>query len=258
MKSVALAAMALWAAAAHAPPAAPESRELAPIGGFENGFQGWTCWGQNADRITLETTATHSGGKSARVLYGHNALYFQVPVAPGQAYELRFFHHLEGDSPKGQVTLSFSRKGGALRSAGSAVFDIRSAPAGSTPDTRPWSEFRQVFLPTQSAAQCQFAFQVDEDSALNLDDVSLRAVPRPAELAEPPDPWQGLKHRTTAKTSRPSTFPKGSLPAGARTARPWPESSGRSTASGASWTSPSGTLSSPRRKTPETAPGQAA
>ena len=93
------------------------AENLVPNGGFESGFTGWTCWGQNADLITLDTGLAHSGTNSARIQHGHNALYFSHPLNPQQAYELRFAFRLTGANPSGQISLGFSKAGGTLRSA---------------------------------------------------------------------------------------------------------------------------------------------
>ncbi len=166
---------------------------LVPNGGFEGGFAGWTRWGKNADLITLDAGPAHSGTNSARIQHGHNALYFSHALNPGQAYELRFAYRLAGGNPSGQVSLGFSKEGGPLRSAGAQIFKL-APPAGQGPAE--WVEFRQVFLPTPNTATCQFAFTAGDGSTLWLDDVALRMVPRPAELAEPVLPWEGLKRRT--------------------------------------------------------------
>ena len=169
------------------------AENLVPNGGFESGFTGWTCWGQNADLITLDTGLAHSGTNSARIQHGHNALYFSHPLNPQQAYELRFAFRLTGANPSGQISLGFSKAGGTLRSAGAQTFKL--APPSSQ-DSAEWSEFRKAFLPTPVTATCQFAFAAGDGSTLWLDDVSLQMVPRPAELAEPTLPWEGLKRRT--------------------------------------------------------------
>ena len=158
-------------------------------GGFESQFADWTRWGQNASLITLETNSPRSGACSARIQHGHNALYFTSPLTPGQAYELRFAYRLAGPNPAGQVALNFSKPGGGLRSAGVQIFKL-APPAGS--DTAAWADFRETFLPTAIAASAQFAFTAGNGSTLWLDDVSLRPVPRPAGLAEPTLPWEGL------------------------------------------------------------------
>jgi len=167
--------------------------ELVTNGGFEAGFAGWTRWGRNADLITLDQSQAHSGTNSARIEHGHNALYFVQPLSPGRAYELRCAYRLGGANPSGQVVVGFSRPGGPLRSAGGQSFKL--APAASA-GAGQWAEFRQVFLSTALTASGQFAFSAGDGAILWLDDVSLRAVPRPAELAEPTLPWEGLKRRT--------------------------------------------------------------
>ena len=174
---------------------------LVPNGGFEGGFAGWTRWGKNADLITLDAGPAHSGTNSARIQHGHNALYFSHALNPGQAYELRFAYRLAGGNPSGQVSLGFSKEGGPLRSAGAQIFKL-APPAGQGPAE--WVEFRQVFLPTPNTATCQFAFTAGDGSTLWLDDVALRMVPRPAELAEPVLPWEGLKRRPSIRCSRNS------------------------------------------------------
>ena len=169
------------------------AENLVPNGGFESGFAGWTRWGQNSALITLDTGLAHSGTNSARIQHGHNALYFSRALNPGQAYELRFAYCLTGGNPSGQVALGFFKAGGTLRSAGAQNFKLGlPASAGATA----WTEFSQVFLPTAITASCQFSFTAGDGSTLWLDDVSLRMVPRPAELAEPTLPWEGLKRRT--------------------------------------------------------------
>jgi hypothetical protein len=162
-------------------------------GGFEKGFEGWTRWGRNADLITLEQGLAHSGTNSARIQHGHNALYFVSLLNPQQAYELRFAYRLAGRNPSGQAALGFFKRGGALRSAGGQNLKL-APPAADHADE--WAEFRQVFLPTPVTSSCQFAFTAGDGSTLWLDDVSLQAVPRPAGLAEPEVPWEGLKRRT--------------------------------------------------------------
>jgi len=167
--------------------------ELVRNGNFESGFDGWTRWGRNANLIALDAILRHSGTNSARIQHGHNALYFTHPLSPGQAYELCFAYLLAGNNPAGQVALSFSKGDGVLRSAGSQIFKV-SPPASEQAPV--WTEFRQVFLPTAVTASCQFAFSAGDGSTLWVDDVSLRAVPRPADLTEPALPWEGLKRRT--------------------------------------------------------------
>ena len=166
---------------------------LVANGGFENGFAGWTLWGKNADLITLDTGLAHSGANSARIQHGQNALYFNHPLSPGQAYELRFAYRLAGGNPSGQVALGFFKQGGPLRSAAAQNFKLALPASGKAAQ---WTEFRQVFLPTAITASCQFFFTAGDGSTLWIDDVSLRVVPRPAELAEPTLPWEGLKRRT--------------------------------------------------------------
>ena len=189
-----------WAAGA----AGPAGSEMVANGSFENGFEGWTRWGKNADLIKLESGSARSGTNCAHIQHGHNALYFVAPLTPRQAYELKFFYRPGDETAIGQVALGFSVKGGALRSAGFKTF--RFTTAASLPRTLPgsaespsktekWREFRQVFLPTPTTANCQFAFTALEGSVW-IDDVSLRMVPRPEGLAEPLTPWDGLKHRT--------------------------------------------------------------
>jgi hypothetical protein len=162
--------------------------ELVPNGGFEKGFGGWTRWGRNANLITLDSALAHSGTNSARIQHGHNALYFTHALDAGQAYELRFAYRLAGGNPSGQATLAFSKKGGGLRSAGAQIFKL--APP-TTQESAKWTEFRQVFLPTPVTFSCQFAFAAGDGATLWIDDVSLRAVPRTARLAEPMLPWEG-------------------------------------------------------------------
>jgi len=166
---------------------------LVANGGFESGFAGWTRWGKNADLIALDHGLARAGTNSARIQHGQNALYFNHPLSPGQAYELRFAYRLAGGNPSGQVALGFFKQGGALRSAGGQNFKLIPPASG---EAMGWTEFRQVFLPTAITASCQFSFTAGDGSTLWLDDVSLRAVPRPAELAEPTLPWEGLKRRT--------------------------------------------------------------
>jgi hypothetical protein len=168
--------------------------ELVRNGGFEQGFEGWTRWGQNASLIALDGGAANSGTNSARVQHGHNALYFVSPLSPQQAYELQFHYRMAGGNPSGQVSLGFSKPGGALRSAGSQIFKF--TPPATNP-SQAWAEFRQVFLATPVTSACQFAFSAGDGSTLWIDDVSLRAVPRPAGLADPQVPWEGLQRRTT-------------------------------------------------------------
>ena len=164
------------------------AEELVSNGGFERGFDGWTRWGQNAKLITLDTASFRSGTNCARIPKGHNALYFTHPLAPGQAYELSFAYRLAGANPSGQVALGFFKQGGGLNSAGSQKFKLLP-PVGQ--DAGQWTEFRQVFLPTAVTSSAQFAFTAGDGSTFWLDDVSLRAVPRPAGLVEPSLPWEG-------------------------------------------------------------------
>jgi hypothetical protein len=166
---------------------------LVSNGGFENGFAGWTRWGKGADLITLDSGLAHSGTNSARIQHGENALYFNSLLRPGQAYELRFVYRLSGGTPSGQVALGFFKPGGTLHSAGAQNFKFAPPTGGGAME---WTEFRQVFLPTAITSSCQFSFMAGDGSTLWLDDVSLQAVPRPAELAEPTLPWEGLKRRT--------------------------------------------------------------
>ena len=162
-------------------------------GGFERGFDGWTRWGKNAELITLDSGLSHSGTNSARIQHGQNALYFSRPLSPGQAYELRFAYKLAGENPSGQIALGFFKQGGGLRSAGGQ--NLKLAPLVSVGSTA-WAEFRHVFLPTAITASCQFSFTAGDGSTLWVDDVSLRVVPRPNDLAEPTLPWEGLTRRT--------------------------------------------------------------
>jgi hypothetical protein len=173
--------------------AASAAEPLVRNGGFENGFEGWTRWGQNANLITLETGPGKSGTHCARIQHGHNALYFTAPLSPGQAYELQFAYRLAGQTPTGQVALGFFKPGGGLRSAGGQNLKL-TLPAGLS--SNQWVEFHQVFLPTAITSSGQFAFTAGDGCTLWIDDVSLRAVARPAELAEPTLPWEGLKRRT--------------------------------------------------------------
>jgi hypothetical protein len=166
---------------------------LVPNPGFESGFAGWTRWGKNASLITLDNQRARSGTNSARIQHGHNALYFSRPLNPEQAYELRFAFRLAGGNPAGQVALNLSKEGGPLRSAGSQILKF-APPSGQ--GSNEWAEFHQVFLPTAITASCQFAFTAGDGSTLWIDDVSLQVVPRPAELAQPTLPWEGLKRRT--------------------------------------------------------------
>ena len=162
-------------------------------GSFEQGFEGWTRWGRNADRIKLETGLASTGTNSARIQAGHNALYFRAPLSPGQAYELQFSYRLAGGSPAGQVAIGFFRPGGGLHSAGGQDFKLRPDPPSETND---WFQFREVFLPTAIATSGQFSFSAGEGATLWIDAVALHPVPRPAGLAEPSLPWEGLKRRT--------------------------------------------------------------
>ncbi len=175
------------------PVTVPAADELAPNCGFEVGFDGWTRWGKNANLITLDSALAHSGTNSVRIQQGHNALYFTHALNPEQAYELRFAYRLAGGNPSGRVSLSFSKKGGPLRSAGAEIFKF-APPAGTS--AAEWVAFRKVFLPTPITVACQFAFAAGDGSTLWVDDVSLRVVPRPADLAQPTLPWEGLKRRT--------------------------------------------------------------
>lgn len=168
-------------------------QELALNGGFENGFENWTRWGENAALLTMETTAPHSGANCARIDHGHNALYFTIPMPPERAYELRFFYRQESADPSSQVALNYYKKDGAFRSAGYELAQI-VPPEGN--NTGEWQEFRKVFMPSSSTASCQVAFSTEKGTTLWIDDVSVMKVPRPAGLEPPPDPWEGLKHRT--------------------------------------------------------------
>jgi len=173
------------------------AEELAPNGGFEEGFRGWTVWGTNASLITLDKTRVHAGNASARIVAGHNALYFQRPVVPGTAYELRCWYRLEGSgTPAGQLRVGRMIAGGRLNSAGQEVFPIAAAATGGGSTAGAWREFQAVFMPSPSTATVQVTFAAQPGSTLWLDDVSLRAVPRPAGLAVPRDPWEGLVQRT--------------------------------------------------------------
>ena len=175
------------------PPCLLAAEPLVRNGGFENGFDDWTRWGQNANLITWEAGLAKSGAHSARIQHGHNALYFSRPLNPELAYELRFAFRLAGDNPAGQIALNFAREGGPLRSAGVQLFKLTpTAGANSTA----WAEFHQVFVPTAVTATCQFAFSAGVGSTLWIDDVSLQVVPRPAELPRPELPWEGLRRRT--------------------------------------------------------------
>lgn len=165
--------------------------ELAPNGGFELGFDKWTRWGTNADLITLDSKSPHSGKNCARMVSGHNALYFQTPLTPGKAYEIRFFYRMEGQNPSSEMSLNYYVKNGTHRSAGFKIIPILPKRAG-------WTELRQVFMPSVTTSTCQVAFtgQGHGQTVLWVDDVSLREVPRPAGLKPAPDPWAGLTHRT--------------------------------------------------------------
>lgn len=182
-----LASVCLAGAALESTPSQPGN------GGFESGFTNWSRWGSNADRITLDRKIVRSGTNAARIAHGHNALFFAAPLTPGQAYELAFAYRLAGDNPAGQVALAYVKPGGALNSAGREVLKL-TVPAGRSAGD--WIEFRKVFLPPRIAGSAQFAFSAGERATIWLDDVSLREVPRPAGLTEPPDPWAGLQHRT--------------------------------------------------------------
>lgn len=167
--------------------------ELAPNGGFENGFADWTRWGTNADLITTDAASPHAGAESGRIKAGHNALYFTMPVTSGTAYELKFFYRLSGDDPAGEVALNYQTPTGALRSAGHEIIPV--VPARGD-DISHWTEFRKTFLPTSKAAVVQVCFKAGPGSTIWIDDVSLREVPRPAGLTEAAEPWEGLKRRT--------------------------------------------------------------
>ncbi len=173
---------------------AADISELVPSGGFEQGFNGWTLWGTNSDLITLDTKIAHTGFNSARISAGHNALYFQVPMTPSKAYEIKFFYQLIGRDTNAELALSYSSKKGSHRSAG---FQIIPIPAVKTTGMAGWTEMRKVFMPSISTASCQVAFQCKGETILQLDDVSLKEVPIPAGLKPLPDPWAGLTHRTT-------------------------------------------------------------
>jgi hypothetical protein len=175
------------------PPSARAADELVPNGGFESGFDGWTRWGKNASLIKADAKVFHSGTNAASIQHGHNALYFTHALDATKAYELRLAYRLEGGNPSGQIALNFSKEGGGLRSAGFQLLKLLP-PTG--PDASAWTEFKQVFLPTAVTTGCQFAFTAGDGSTLWIDDVSLRAVPRPADLAQPTLPWEGLKRRT--------------------------------------------------------------
>ncbi len=161
-------------------------------GGFEAGLKGWTRWGKNANLITLESGAANSGTNAVKIVHGHNALVVNSPVAAGKAYEISLFERLAGENPAGQIAISYSTEGGAFRSAGFKLFKI--VPSGKEPGD--WTNFRQVFVPPAVAVSAQFAFTALDGSTIWLDDISLREVPRPSELAEPPAAWDGLKRRT--------------------------------------------------------------
>ena len=113
---------------------------------------------------------------------------------------MRFAYRLAGENPSGQVALNFSKAGRRLAQRRGAELQARSPGRHTAPPQ--WAEFRQVFLPTAITASGQFAFTAGDGSTLWIDDVSLRAVPRPAELAEPTLPWEGLKRRTANRSSR--------------------------------------------------------
>ena len=165
--------------------------ELAPNGGFEQGFDRWTLWGTNADQITLDSTIAYAGKNSARMVLGHNALFFHTPLTPGKAYEVRFFYRMEGQNPSGEMALSYSVKNGTHRSAGFKIIPIPPKGAG-------WTELRQVFMPSVTTAACQVAFIGigHSQTVLWVDDISLNEVPVPKGLKPEPDPWVGLAHRT--------------------------------------------------------------
>jgi hypothetical protein len=167
------------------------SPELAPNGGFEQGFDKWTLWGTNADLIKLDSKVVHTGKNSACITCGHNALYFIAPLTPGKAYEIRFFYRMEGQSPSGEMALSYYVKNGTHRSAGFKIIPI--LPKGSG-----WTELRQVFMPSLTTATCQLAFegQGHGQTVLWVDDISLSEVPVPKGLKPETDPWAGLAHRT--------------------------------------------------------------
>jgi hypothetical protein len=173
---------------------AAQTEELAPNGGFEEGFRGWTVWGSNANLVTIDEAQRYSGAASARIVAGHNAIFFRVPVSQGSAYQVRFRYRLEGEpSPAGLLRVGrFTAKGG-LNSAGQEAFPITGV--AGTP-TGEWTEFRGVFMPSPSTATVQLTYRAHPGSTLWLDDVSLQVVPRPEGLAEPRDPWEGLARRT--------------------------------------------------------------
>ena len=172
--------------------ASVQAEELAPNGGFERGFDGWTRWGRNADLITLDEARPHVGRAAARLEHGQNALYFKLPMTPGTAYELRCWYRTAGARAAGQVHVNRMTEGGVLKSAGYQVFPLDS-PAAAAGE---WTEFRTVFMPSRTTASGQVAFFVLPESTLWLDDISLRVVPRPEGLVPPPDPWDGLGRRT--------------------------------------------------------------
>ena len=198
-----LVASLMAAAAAHS------AEQRVVNGGFENGFEGWTRWGNNSSLITLESGKAHSGAKAARIQHGHNGLLFNCDLQPGQAYSIRFWYRLEGENPFGQVVLSYSTDGGKMRSAGFKILKISPAEH-SAPGS--WSEFSEVFMPTPVTTSCQVLFNTSENTTLWLDDVSLTSVARPADLTEPNSPWDGMKHRTAKPlfrellTSKPGNY----------------------------------------------------
>ena len=134
------------------------------------------------------------GTNSARIQHGQNALYFSHPLSPGQAYELRFAYRLAGESPSGQVALGFFKEGGRFRSAGAQSFKFAPPPGSGAAgvDRVP----ARSFCPRPSPPPASSRSRAGDGSTLWIDDVSLRAVPRPADLAEPTLPWEGLKRRT--------------------------------------------------------------
>lgn len=168
------------------------SAEMISNGGFEKGLDGWTAWGTNADLISIDSKVARSGSRSARIAAGHNALFFVTSMAASMAYEIRFSYRLEGKNPTGEVALSYYTKGGAHRSGGFKIIGIAPGKAGASG----WSDIRQVFMPSNATVSCQIAFAARGESVLWIDDVSLRAVPRPAGMKPAPDPWIGLAHRT--------------------------------------------------------------
>jgi PEP-CTERM motif len=135
-------------------------------GGFETGdFTGWTLSG-NTDFVGVTTGIAHTGDYAA--YFGSDGslgfLSQNLATTAGTTYELNFFLASDGQTPSDfQVTF------------GGATFDQTDLPMFS------YVSQSLTVTATGSSTLLQFGFR-DDNGFLNLDDVSVIAVPEPGSL----------------------------------------------------------------------------